>query len=229
MLEIYKEKDFNPWSYYTIYGWMITRLDLKGINLLVYAIIYSYSSNDDAFFGVQNYLAEITNSTRRSIVSTIKYLEEHDLIEKKMVIWNNKKKLRYKAKPIDFSKEVELPKNKKLIREDASIYIYFWMLDLAKLKGNDLIIYSTIYRIDLLGEYYGSVDHLSAWCNCTRRGVFKNINNLVESKMLFRIKGRYFINTDAECLKMLDENDDIRKLREKSYIAFENDVGDDPP
>ena len=34
-------------NYYTVYGWMINRLKLKGTTLQLYAVIYGFSENGE--------------------------------------------------------------------------------------------------------------------------------------------------------------------------------------
>ena len=67
-----------------IYGWMATKLKLKGNELLIYAIIYSFSRNNKGE-GVFNasipYLQEWTNSTKRNIINCL-----NSLITKQLII-----------------------------------------------------------------------------------------------------------------------------------------------
>lgn len=73
-------------NYILIQGWMVTDLKLKGNDLLVYAIIYGFSQNEDQYFtGSVQYLAEWTNSTRQGIIKTLKGLVERGLIKKEEI------------------------------------------------------------------------------------------------------------------------------------------------
>ena len=46
-------------NYYTVYGWMINRLKLKGTTLQLYAVIYGFSENgENECSGSLAYLAE---------------------------------------------------------------------------------------------------------------------------------------------------------------------------
>ena len=75
-----KVKDTN---YINIQGWMINQLNLKGNDLLVYAIIYGFSQDDDSMFtGGLQYLADWCNSTKRGIEKNINNLIEKGLIQK---------------------------------------------------------------------------------------------------------------------------------------------------
>lgn len=70
-------------NYITIQGWMINELNLKGNELLVYAIIYGFSqTNGQVFNGGLQYLAEWTNSTKQGISKNLKSLVDKNLLQK---------------------------------------------------------------------------------------------------------------------------------------------------
>lgn len=70
-------------SYITIQGWMANELGLKGNELLVYAIIYGFSQdNESRFTGSLGYLASWTSSTKQGVSKAIKSLIEKGLIKK---------------------------------------------------------------------------------------------------------------------------------------------------
>ena len=68
-----------------IYGWMATKLKLKGNELLIYAVIYSFSRNNKGE-GVFNasipYLQEWTNIASKNVRSCLKNLLDKQLIIK---------------------------------------------------------------------------------------------------------------------------------------------------
>lgn len=70
-------------NYLTIQDWMVSKLNLKGVDLIVYAIIYGFSQDGKSFFnGGQNYLAFWSNSTVRGVQKSLKKLIERGLISK---------------------------------------------------------------------------------------------------------------------------------------------------
>lgn len=90
-----KVKDEN---YISISGWMVTRLGLKGNELLVYAIIYGFSQDDETkFTGSLQYLADWTNSTKQSCIKCLKSLAEKEYITKYEKIVNGVKFCEYQA------------------------------------------------------------------------------------------------------------------------------------
>ena len=90
-----KVKDEN---FISISGWMVTRLGLKGNELLVYAIIYGFSHDDETrFTGSLQYLADWTNSTKQSCIKCLKSLIEKGYITKRENIVNGVKFCEYQA------------------------------------------------------------------------------------------------------------------------------------
>lgn len=90
-------------NYITILGWMVTDLNLKGNELLVYAMIYGFSQTDNQnFTGSLSYFASWTNSTKQGVIKTLKVLEEKKLIEKIEKYVNSVKFCEYRATPISF-------------------------------------------------------------------------------------------------------------------------------
>lgn len=81
-----KVKDGN---YIMIQSFMVKDLKLKGNELLVYAIIYGFSQEENCVFsGSLQYLADWTNSTKQGIMKCLKSLEEKELIVKQSLMVN---------------------------------------------------------------------------------------------------------------------------------------------
>ena len=73
----------NNNNFITIQGWMVNELNLKGNDLLVYAIIYGFSQTEGQYFtGSLKYLEEWTNSTKQGIQKNLKNLLDRKLIYK---------------------------------------------------------------------------------------------------------------------------------------------------
>ena len=85
-------------NYFQVQGWMVNELDLKGNELMIYAIIYGFSQTDDQYFtGSQQYLADWTNSTKKGIRKALQSLVEKGLLIKIDKVINNVKYCEYKA------------------------------------------------------------------------------------------------------------------------------------
>lgn len=88
----------NDTNYYQISGWMINKLNLKGIQLSVYAIIYGFSQDGESeFTGSLQYLCDFTGGTSKpTVAKALKELVEKQLIIRREEIINNVQFNRYK-------------------------------------------------------------------------------------------------------------------------------------
>lgn len=100
-------------NYLTIQGFMINKLGLKGNNLLIYAIIYGFSQEENCeFTGSLSYLAAWTNSTKSGVIKNLKYLVEEKIIIKTEKIINGIKFCSYKINRELISEPSCIPCNK---------------------------------------------------------------------------------------------------------------------
>ncbi len=85
--------------YYIIHGWMMNRLDLKGIKLSVYAIIYGFSQNkDNEFTGTLKYLCDFCGGVSKpTVINALKELVEAGLILRREENISNVIFVRYRA------------------------------------------------------------------------------------------------------------------------------------
>lgn len=70
-------------NFIVVQGWMLKDLGLKGNELLLYACIYGFSQADNQkFTGSLQYLADWTNSTKRSVIKNLQSLQDKGYIVK---------------------------------------------------------------------------------------------------------------------------------------------------
>ena len=83
-------------NYITIPGFLRTRLDLKGSELIITALVYGYSQDGDSWFmGKTEYIAEWAGITDKNVLRSLKSLTEKGILEKKEMFVNNKAKRCY--------------------------------------------------------------------------------------------------------------------------------------
>ena len=83
-------------TYFSIQAWMVTKLNLKGCERDVYAIIYGYSQDGESdYHGSLGYMAELTGYSKNSICTALKNLTEKELITKSEKEINSIKFCRY--------------------------------------------------------------------------------------------------------------------------------------
>jgi len=68
-----------------IQGWMVNELHLKGNDLIIYAIIYSFNQEEKSINNFKEYLMEWTKSTKQGINKNLKSLVESNLIRDKKI------------------------------------------------------------------------------------------------------------------------------------------------
>lgn len=100
-------------NFIAIQGWMRTKLNLKGNELLVYAVIYGFSQTDNQMFtGSLQYLADWCGATKQGILKNLKSLLDKGLIGKKEKTTNGIKFVDYYTTPLSgVLNSVEYPLN----------------------------------------------------------------------------------------------------------------------
>lgn len=89
-------------NFITIQGFMVTDLNLKGNELLIYACIYGFTqAENQTFTGGLQYLADWTNSTKQGVIKCLKSLEEKELIIKRENFINGVKFCEYRTTPLN--------------------------------------------------------------------------------------------------------------------------------
>ena len=99
-------------NYIVIQGWMINQLNLKGNELLCYALIYGFSQDGKSeFIGSASYIAGWLNIDKRRVFDVLKRLTEKGYIQKsEKFVANNVKLCSYKAvKNVTASDETSSP------------------------------------------------------------------------------------------------------------------------
>ena len=68
-------------NYLNIQGWMVTKLHLKGSQLLIYAVIYGFSQDGEGWFhGSRAYLAEWCSSDLGTVTRNLSKMVEDGLL-----------------------------------------------------------------------------------------------------------------------------------------------------
>lgn len=85
-------------NFFLVSGWMLNRLNLKGVALQVFSIIYGFSQDGESFFtGSLQYLSDFTNASKPTIIKALKELVDKGYILKYENEMNGVKFNKYKA------------------------------------------------------------------------------------------------------------------------------------
>lgn len=88
----------NPNAYYTVQGWMLSELGLKGNALAAYAIIYGFSQDGvSEYAGSSKYLCEWLGCSKKTILTTLADLTEKGYLAKKVIDQNGVRYCNYVA------------------------------------------------------------------------------------------------------------------------------------
>jgi len=88
-------------NYIVVQGFMTNELNLKGNELIIYAIIYGFSQTPgQKYNGSLQYLMEWTNSSKQGVLKNLKALLDKGLIEKEEKYINNIKYCKYSTKDL---------------------------------------------------------------------------------------------------------------------------------
>lgn len=153
----------DPTQFYTVQGWMISELGLKGNALAVYAIVYGFTQDGASeYAGSSRYLCEWLGCSKKTVLDTLARLTEQghlvkNTINKNGVIFNNyqaaralKQAAQNPQQPAARQQKQQAPKNKYgafqnvLLTEEE-----YW-----RLKREFPLDYEA--RIDRLSEYIAS-------------------------------------------------------------------------
>lgn len=90
-------------NYLTVLGWMRTRLNLSGNELLVYALIYGFCQDEQSCFdGSISYLCDWIGASKPTILKTLNSLISKQFIIKQEIFKNNVKFCSYRSAPLSF-------------------------------------------------------------------------------------------------------------------------------
>ena len=78
-----------------IHSFMINELELKGAELLIYAVIYSEQQENRCYDKTLRYLANWTGCTIQGVIKALKSLQNKGFIKREEVFYNNVKKIEY--------------------------------------------------------------------------------------------------------------------------------------
>lgn len=72
------------------------------------------------------------------------------------------------------------------VKDQNFVAVHGWMITKLGLSGNDLMCYAIIYGFSQDDEsiFSGSLQYLADWCNSTKRGIQKNLNNLLKKGLI---------------------------------------------
>lgn len=133
---------------------MTSKLNLKGNALLIYALIYGFSQNEDNYYqGSLQYIQDWTNSTRQGVIGTIKKLVDDHLIIKEESFPYNKYSIN-KSKLNELNCKQSILDSKQNLQDNINNNIDNKYI--KNLEDHDLINKVITYMNSVCGTHYKS-------------------------------------------------------------------------
>lgn len=176
-------------TYLNICDWMM-KLDLSSKELLLYALMYSYSMDgNNSYYGSASYLAEwISASSRKTVFRCLQSLEDKGLIRKET--------LKLPHKQVMNLYQVTEPKGDYKLYDCITIYPF--MINDLGLKDRQLILYAMIYKYSSKGSdswCSASFEYFAKWLNLSS---VKSTFNHIRDRYLNPMKEENLIETRRE-------------------------------
>lgn len=125
-------------SYINIPYFMVKDLELKGNELLIYAIIFGFCQDGETkFTGSLSYFAEWTSSTKQGVLKNLKSLLDKNLICRKEYNRNGIKFVEYYVTEFNGIKQSLTPPIKQSLPNNIDIYILDKEKEKEKEKGKN--------------------------------------------------------------------------------------------
>lgn len=198
-------------TYITIQSWMITDLDLKGTELIVYATIYGFSQDGESRFkGSRQYLAEWCNGTTRSVQTALNSLVEKGLIQKFENTVNNVKLCEY-AVNFTPSEKISPPPSEKTSLNNI-------VTDNIEKDSISINTNTTQTEDDCASKGYSREELRDEFLGSVKKPTNKR-RNIVKRPTLF-----------DKCVAEIDKFTDLPELREKliQFLKIRLEVKDKP-
>ena len=92
-------KGIRDENFYTVLGWMLNVLELKGNELIIFAVIYSFSQDGESeFTGSLSYLQAFANiKSHNTVAGILKSLTDRQMIVRRDYVNGNVKRVAYRA------------------------------------------------------------------------------------------------------------------------------------
>ena len=206
-------------GYIVILPWMREDLDLKGNELLVYALIHGFSQEaQGCFFGSLEYISKACGCSRPTAIDTLKKLRERGLIHKRELTENNVKMCQYSivlggsketlppVKNLDWGSKETLPGGSKEILPNNKTIIDNKSITKCKGTRPPLIL---PFASDKFRETWEALCEEKNWKGKTQKALQLTLNKLGRYEEAFAIelmektiengwKGCVFADTDAK-------------------------------
>lgn len=90
-------------TYFTVQAFMRNELNLKGNELLVYAVVFGFSQDGESGFeGSYSYIMDAIGATKPTVINSVNALEERGLVRRDVLRKNGVEYFRVSCQPLGF-------------------------------------------------------------------------------------------------------------------------------
>lgn len=209
----------NDYNYFSVQAWMVNKLNLKGCERDVFAIIYGYSQDEESdFHGSLEYLSQLTGYSRNAICTALKSLTDKEFLIKTEQTTNNIKTCRYrtsylyavqatctqteKSVQATCTNNKEEKDNKKDNKERGQNSLF--------LKSNHSKEESNKHIIDTVSNLYSEL--------CFNLPKPRILNDK-RKKLILNVYKQYGLDTIKECFNKANESDFLQGKNDRGWKA----------
>ena len=173
---------------FSLIDWMVNKLGLKNNDLIMYALVYSFSNQaNGAYNGGLNYLCKRANISKTTALRSLQKLTVNGYLIKTPIKKNGVEYNEYRHSP-EKLKELgleEFVKNMVSRNENQFIKIYDWMITEHNLTAHSLVIFAMIYSFTRYnGCFVGNYEYIAKRLNMSSMQVKRIMDKLISSGLV---------------------------------------------
>ncbi len=208
-----KKSIIKDGSFVIIHSWMISELNLKNTELIIYACIYGFTASNGSFSGSHSFLADFANCSRRQVINCLVSLIKKGFVNKQEEILNGVKFCSYESVDLEASEKRENESKK------ASHHV--------KNAGQ-----KTSHRVK---KVHGGVKKVYRGCEKTSQGGCEKTshNNIeidnIDNNIFYNIEGERTAHARGEYENVYMSDEEYEKLKSEypsDYVRYINKLSE---
>lgn len=205
-------------SFYRVIYWMIHKLNLKGSELQVFALIYSFCDDDkNEFYGSLDYISKATNYKKQTVIDSIQKLVDKKYIIKKQKKINGVFQNTYKINLRVVKKNKKSSQNSITKQSNNLTGVVKKTERGSQISLPNNTIYNNNNTIDNIEREYGTFSnvHLTPDEYADLKNRFSDYENKINYlSQYLKSSGKEYSNHYATIIKWADE-DAVKTIKEK--------------
>lgn len=219
-----KRKEYNNQNTsFALLNWMVSNLGLKNYELLIYALIYSFTRIEGSLYRSSiAYICERIHVSKSTVIRALNSLVEKKLLLKTCHTKNGVKYVTYKHSQ-EMLKKAGLSGDSRQF-EGSFFTIYDWMINNLNLSGHSLTVYALLYSFSKGPNrcFKGNMTYICKRLNMSTKQVKRMMDKLIEHGYLVEIS-KY--NPRSKCA--VYRTRDCEELEDYYRCSYEQETSTD--